>query len=99
MKKLLVIALLVIPQLASARVYMCVDQVTGETSFTDQACSTAGAREEVRLENSTPESNRNRATRVRQKTWTSDADLRKSGLEYNAERRSLYESKSAISAR
>ena len=43
--------LLVLPQLASARVYMCVDQVTGETSFTDKACTTAGdAREEVRVD-------------------------------------------------
>ena len=100
MKQLIVIVLLLaVPQFAAARVYMCVDQATGETSFTDKACEKASVREEVRVNTSNLDSGRNYAKPAKQKTWRSQADVRKSGLDYNAERRSLYESKATASTR
>ena len=95
MKRLLVIApLLLVSQLAAAKVYMCVDQATGETSFTDKACETASAREEVRLNAINPGSgNRNSGRQKAGPTWRSQEDVRKTGSDYNADRRSLYENK------
>lgn len=99
MKRLIVIALLLIaPQFASARVYMCVDQATGQTSFTDKACETTAAREEVRVRTTNLDSGRNYSAPPKQKTWRSQEDTRKSGIDYNAERRSLYENKATASA-
>ena len=84
--------LLVLPQLSSARVYMCVDQVTGETSFTDKACTTAGdAREEVRVDRTNLDSGKRYGAETREKTWRSEEDTRKSGRDYNASRRALYD--------
>jgi hypothetical protein len=99
MKQLLVIALLLIPQLAAARVYMCVDPVTGETSFTDKACKPTSAREEVRVNPSNLNSGKQYAAPEKAKTWRSQADTRKTGVDYNAERRSTYDSKATVSAR
>lgn len=98
-KKLTLIALLLLlPQLAAARVYMCVDQTTGRTTFTDHSCDSASSREEVRV----PPSNLNSGARYtapsNHKTWRSQADTRKTGLDYNTERRSLYQSKATASA-
>jgi hypothetical protein len=94
MKKLTVIALLlVMPQFAAARVYMCVDTATGKTSFTDQACNAASVREEVRVPTANLDSGQRYATPATRKTWRSQADTRKTGTDYNAERRSLYENK------
>lgn len=94
MKKIMVMAmLLLVPQLAAARVYMCVDHNTGETSFTDKACATAGAREEVRVQPANLDSGSRYAAKAKPKTWRSEADTRKTGLDYNADRRSAYESK------
>jgi hypothetical protein len=98
MKKLAFTALLLlVSQLAAARVYMCVDDATGQTSFTDQACDTASVREEVRVPPSNLDSGQHYAAHSKPKTWRSQADTRKTGTEYNAERRSLYESKSTAS--
>ncbi len=94
MKKLIVIALLLMmPQFAAARVYMCVDHTTGHTSFTDKACDTASVREEVRVPTSNLDSGQRHATPSKRKIWRSQADTRKTGTDYNAERRSLYENK------
>ncbi|HEY6130433.1 MAG TPA: DUF4124 domain-containing protein [Halioglobus sp.] len=99
MKKLILVALLLlVPQLAAARVYMCVDRDTGRTSFTDTACETAGVREEVRVEAANLRSGARQAQPATRKTWTSQADNRKSGMDYTAERRSVYESKATASA-
>jgi hypothetical protein len=94
MKKVTVIALLlVMPQFAVARVYMCVDQTTGQTSFTDKACDTASVREEVRVPTANLASGHHSDTPAKRKIWRSQADTRKTGTDYNAERRSLYENK------
>jgi hypothetical protein len=99
MKKLAFTALLLLlPQLASARVYMCVDPATGQTSFTDQACDTASVREEVRVPPANLGSGKLDAAPAERKTWRSQADIRKTGTDYNAQRRSLYESKATAAA-
>jgi len=98
MKQMMVIALLLlVPQLAAARVYMCVDQATGQTSFTDKACDAAGSREEVRVEAANLDSGKRYAAPAKRKTWRSQADTRKSGVDYNAERRALYQNKATAS--
>ena len=94
MKQLAVIALLImIPQLAMARVYMCVDPESGKTSFTDKACEATSSREEVRVNPANLDSGRQYVKPPKPKTWNSQADTRKSGADYTAERRSLYENK------
>ncbi len=98
MKRLMVITLLLlVPQLATARVYMCVDQATGRTSFTDKACETASVREEVRVDTANLDSGKSYAAPAKRKTWRSQADTRKTGADYNAERRSLYQNKATAS--
>lgn len=47
---LLLFTTLLIPQLASAGVYMCVDPVTGKKTFTDRACPTAAKGTKVRVQ-------------------------------------------------
>jgi Domain of unknown function (DUF4124) len=99
MKKLAITALLLlVPQLAAARVYMCVDHATGQTSFTDQACDTASVREEVRVPTANLDSGQHYAAPAKRKTWRSQADIRKTGTDYNAERRQLYESNATAAA-
>ncbi|MCB1703770.1 MAG: DUF4124 domain-containing protein [Halioglobus sp.] len=94
----IVIALLLMgPQLAAARVYMCTDHATGATTFTDTACETASSREEVRVDPANLDSGTRYVAPAKQKTWRSEADIRKSGVEYNAERRSVYENKATAS--
>lgn len=89
---------LLLPQLASARVYMCVDQATGETSFTDKACATANdAREEVRVDRTNLDSGQRYGAQARQKTWRSEEDTRKSGRDYSASQRSLYDNNATAS--
>jgi hypothetical protein len=98
MNKLTFIALLLLmPQFAAARVYMCVDHATGQTSFTDKACNTASVREEVRVPPSNLNSGQRNVAPATRKTWRSQEDTRKTGTDYNAERRSLYESKATAS--
>jgi len=94
MKKLTLLALLLlVPQLAAARVYMCVNQETGQASFTDRACETTSTREEVRVETANLNSANRYDRPVKPKTWRSQVDTRKTGIDYNAERRSLYANK------
>jgi len=99
MKIVFTALLLLLPQFAAARVYMCVDPATGQTSFTDQACDSDSLREEVRVPPSNLNSGRHYAAPSGQKTWRSEADTRKTGTDYSAERRSLYESKATAAAR
>lgn len=94
MNRTVVIALLLLlPQLASARVYMCVDHATGETSFTDKACETVSSREEVKVDPANLDSGSRYQAAAKKKTWRSEQDKRKTGMDYNAERRSIYENK------
>tara|TARA_R110002049_G_scaffold42950_5_gene127292 strand:- start:1808 stop:2110 length:303 start_codon:yes stop_codon:yes gene_type:complete len=98
MNQIIVIALmLMVPQLAAARVYMCTDHATGATTFTDKACETVSSREEVRVDPANLDSGSRYIAPAKKKTWRSEADLRKSGAEYNEERRSIYENKATAS--
>ncbi|MGB1139394.1 MAG: DUF4124 domain-containing protein [Halioglobus sp.] len=89
-RMLLVAALVAVPQVATAKVYMCTDPATGKTSFTDKACDTQGTREEVRVKAANLESGSRYKKGSAKKTWNSERDQRKTGLDYNAERRALY---------
>jgi len=93
MKTLTLLALLLVPQFAAARVYMCVDQETGKASFTDRACEAASTREEVRVEAANLGSGQRYTAKAKPKIWRSQADIRKTGIDYNTERRSLYADK------
>lgn len=99
MNRLIVIALLLLaPQFAMARVYMCVDQATGQATFTDKACDNASSREEVRVQAANLDSGKRYAAPPKPKTWRSQADTRKTGMDYNTERRTLYQNKATASA-
>lgn len=96
MRRVLVFFLvLLLPQLASARMYMCVDEATGATSFTDKACETPGVREEIRIN---PSNRGKPGYKKKRKSWRSQTDARKTGSDYNAQRRALYESKATASS-
>ena len=99
-RRLSVLLLLVLlPQLAAARVYMCVDPQTGNTSFTDKACVKSTAGEEVRVDGANYSSGRqNQAGPTGPKVWNSHRDERKTGRDYNDERRRLYHEKATASA-
>ena len=98
MNKLVVMAVLLLaPQLATARVYMCVDPATGKTSFTDQACVTQTAGEEVKVNAANLNSGSRYQKAGRTKTWSSERDNRKTGLDYNAERRLQYQGSATAS--
>lgn len=89
--------MLSVSQLAAARMYMCVDEATGATTFTDKACETSHAAEEIRVNAINPGS-RSKEPRVKKKTWRSQAEVRKTGSDYNDQRRSLYENEASASA-
>ena len=99
MKKLLLILILLpLSQAASARVYMCTDPVTGATSFTDKACEEATSGEEVRVNGANYSSGRSTRPNSRgPKVWNSHRDERKTGRDYNDERRRLYQEKATAS--
>ena len=85
---LLLMVLLLAPQLAAAKVYMCVDPTTGKTSFTDKGCKTVAFQEEVRVDAANSGSGaRTSRGGAAQKSWNSELDTRKSGTEYNEQRR------------
>jgi len=91
--RILLLVILLIPQLAAARVFMCVDQATGKTSFSDKGCQTTAAQEEVRVEATNVFSGRNTATAPTRKTWVSDRDTRKTGRDYSAGTSAVIEDK------
>ena len=89
----ILVAVLLLPQGAVARMYMCVDEVSGATSFTDKACETAGSREEIRINPITPNSASPQRSSDKNRAGRSQLDARKTGTDFNAERRALYKSK------
>ena len=89
--KILLMLLLLVPQLATARVYMCVNPETGQTSFTDKACEKKGTGEEVRVDPTNLDSGSRSKKGGPAKTWNSERDTRKTGNDYSAQRRDLYE--------
>lgn len=94
---LVVVLLLLLPQLASARMYLCVDEATGEATFTDKGCETSGTREEIRVNKINPGAGEAKKNYRARKVWRNDADVRKTGTEFNEERRALYERKATAS--
>jgi hypothetical protein len=96
--KILLLVLLLVPQLAAAKVFMCVDPATGKTSFTDRACEKAAAREEVRVDPTNLDSGGRTARGGSAKTWNSQRDTRKTGNDYNAQRRDVYQNNPTASA-
>jgi|TARA_R110002073_G_scaffold125314_7_gene269880 hypothetical protein len=88
---ILAAALLLAPQFAAAKLSMCVDPHTGGTSFTDKACEAEALRKEVRVDPANLDSGNRSAAKARQKTWKSEVDTRKTGLDFNAERRGLHQ--------
>jgi hypothetical protein len=91
------LAVLLVPQLAMARVYMCVDEATGKTSFSDKGCSATTAQAEVKVPATNLNSGGRAGTATAQRTWVSDRDTRKSGRDYSAERRDISERSAAAS--
>jgi hypothetical protein len=89
--RILIFLLLFVPQLAAAKVYMCVDEATGKKSFTDKGCQTAASREEVKVlpANTNSGSRADTVATTREKAWASDHDTRKTGRDYNVQRRSV----------
>ncbi len=83
--------LVCLSQTANARVYMCVDQATGKKTFTDKGCETVERREEVKVEPTNLDSGKRYVKAPKPKAWNSQADTRKSGVDYNAEQRAIYE--------
>ena len=96
--KILLMVLLLAPQLAAAKVFMCVDPATGKTSFTDRACEKAAAREEVRVDPTNLDSGSRTARGGSAKTWNSQRDSRKTGSDYNAKRRDPYQNNPTASS-
>jgi hypothetical protein len=84
MKALLLLLLLLLPHSAVAKVYMCMDPVTGKTTFTDKGCAVNVAHEEVRVQATNVDSGSRTAAPAPRGAWVSDRDTRKTGREYNA---------------
>ncbi|MDX1732915.1 MAG: DUF4124 domain-containing protein [Halioglobus sp.] len=93
-----VIALLIaaLPQVASAGVYMCTDRTTGKTTFTDSGCETTASREEVRVDRTNLDSGKRYGKVAARKVWNSQRESRKSGREYNAQPREIYENRATV---
>jgi Domain of unknown function (DUF4124) len=84
---LILMVLLLAPQLAAAKVYMCVDPNTGKTSFTDKGCETVAFQEEVRVGAVNSASGKRSSGGKTNKAWNSERETRKSGIEYNEQRK------------
>lgn len=96
--KFLVFLVMLIPQLAAAKVFICTDPVSGKTTFTDVACDASATREEVRVPPTNVDSGSRTAAPAARKTWNSDRDSRKTGRDYNALARQLGADEQALTA-
>ena len=96
--RILVLVLLLVPQLVLARVYMCLDPATGKTSFSDTGCKSLATHEEVKVQVTNVTSGSRTAADPPPKTWTSDLDTRKTGLDYSAQQRGIKGNKATASA-
>ena len=85
--RLLLILALMMPQLATAGVYMCVDPQTGKKTFTDRACEDNASREQLRVQAANSASGANTTRSGGTKTWNSDRDKTRSGRDYREEER------------
>ena len=84
MKSLLLLVILLVPQLAAAKVYMCRDPATGNTTFTDKGCETSANGEELKVPATNVDSGSRTAEPASRGAWVSDRDTRKTGREHNA---------------
>lgn len=91
--RVVLLLLLLIPQLALARIYMCVDPASGKTLFTDQACASGDTPEEIRVQTTNLDTGENNRKPPPTKIWNSDRDQRKTGLDYTGRRGELYKNK------
>ncbi len=100
MKQLMVMLIMVILPLAvRADMYMCVDPETGATSFTDKACEEAASQEEIKVNAINPGGARQASQpRTRNKAWRSQVDARKTGTDFNSQRRAMYRGKALTAA-
>ncbi|MEM9254613.1 MAG: DUF4124 domain-containing protein [Pseudomonadota bacterium] len=96
--RIILTLLLLLPLSVEARMYMCVDPATGKTSFTDRACDSGGAGEKIKVQTTNLDSGRRSGKAPKNKTWNSQRDNRKSGVELNAERRAMYENRATAEA-
>lgn len=102
--RVVLLLLLLIPQLALARIYMCTDPATGKTLFTDQACDSGDTPEEIRVETTNVTAGRlapgkNEREPPPPKTWKSDRDQRKTGRDYASRREELYQNSATAQQR
>ena len=100
MKQLMVMMVVImLPLPVRADLYMCVDPETGATSFTDIACKGAASPQEIKVNAINPGGTRQAShPRTRDKTWRSQLDARKTGTDFNSERRASYQGKSLTEA-
>jgi hypothetical protein len=77
--RILFLVVLLLPQLAAAGVYMCVDEATGKTSFSDKGCAPSAAQQEVLVGATNVFSGSRTADAPKPKTWVSDRETRKTG--------------------
>jgi hypothetical protein len=96
--RVLIVVLLLLPQLAAAGVFMCVDPATGATSFSDKGCAASAAQEEVKVEATNVFSGSRTSEAPKRKTWVSDRDTRKTGRDYSAGKSELLPNKATASA-
>ena len=96
--RVLILVLSMLPQLAAAGVFMCVDPATGATSFSDTGCATSAVQEEVKVEAANVSSGSRTDKAPKRKTWASDKDTRKTGRDYTAEKRDQLPNKATASA-
>ena len=77
---LLLLAALLIPQFATAGVFMCVDPATGKKTFTDRACPTQGQGKKVRVDPTNfGDGSRSKQKTVNNNAWRSQEDRSVSG--------------------
>ena len=98
MRMLLICLVVCLSQTANARVYMCVDKATGNTTFTDKGCDVVEKVEEVKVEPTNLDSGKRYVKAPQRKAWNSQIDTRKTGVDYNAERRAIYENSATARA-
>lgn len=85
--RVILLLLLLVPQLATAGVYLCVDPQTGKKTFTDRACEQEAVGEQLRVESAQSGASRGSSRKSNDKTWNSQRDERIDGREYRQEER------------
>ncbi len=80
MRALILAALMLLPQVGAAGVFMCVDPVTGKKTFTDKACPKQGTGEKVKIQ--TTNFGQGVVDTANRGTWKSHRDTSRSGREH-----------------